>query len=61
MAKPNTTNRILKVKGLDDKKIYRIEGTDVEALGATIRKVGLVMPSLNGDFRSELIYLVAKD
>ena len=61
MAKPNTTNRILKVKGLDEKKIYRIEGTDVEALGATIRKAGLVLPSLHGDFKSELIYLVAKD
>ena len=61
LAKPNSVRRTIKLKGLDDNKAYRIMGTDEVILGSTIRKVGLKMPSLNGDFKSELIYLESEE
>ena len=61
LAKPNSVRRTIKLKGLDDNKAYRIVGTDEVILGSTIRKVGLKMPSLSGDFKSELIYLESEE
>ena len=60
VAKPNSSRKLLKVPGLLADLRYQIEGSGEEILGATLEKVGLSVNPLNGDYRSELIHLIAK-
>ncbi len=60
VAKPNSSRKLLKVPGLLSDLRYQIEGSGEEILGATLEKVGLSVNPLNGDYRSELIHLIAK-
>ena len=60
VAKPNSSRKLLKVPGLLADVRYQLEGSDEEILGATLEKVGLSVNPLNGDYRSELIHLIAR-
>jgi alpha-galactosidase len=61
VASPNPARKILKVPYLSKDAIYQIEGSDIKVKGSTLERVGIVLPSLNGDYQSELIHLVAID
>lgn len=60
VAVPNSSRRLLKIPGLLADTRYQIEERDEEILGATLEKVGIVVNPQNGDYRSELIHLIAK-
>ncbi|SFC99548.1 alpha-galactosidase [Butyrivibrio sp. YAB3001] len=64
VAFPNGKRRIIKPKALDDSRIYEIWQDDNyagAAKGTTLKNAGIAVPILNGDYRSMLIYLVAKE
>ena len=61
VASPNPARKILKVPHLEKDVTYEIEGSDIKVKGSTLERVGIVLPSLNGDYQSELIHLVAID
>ncbi len=66
MNRPGTQDRLIFLKGLDEKKRYRVTWAEdpedkpeviVEADGSTLMNAGLIFPCLNGDFRSVLYYI----
>ncbi len=73
IARPNSPGHLLKIDGLDDDRIYKVmenneanpesgcDGIDIyEVSGRTLRKAGIRITDLQGDFASKLIYLMAK-
>lgn len=60
MASPNPSRKMLKIPGLLPDTRYQIEGSDIELLGSTLEKVGLVITPKNGDYISGLIHIWAK-
>ena len=58
LNQPNMHSINIKIDGLDDNKIYRIEGTDEAYRGLTLKNAGLLISRPWGDFQSMLIHLV---
>lgn len=67
MNRPCNQDRLIFLKGLDEKKRYRVTWAEdpedqpeviVEAYGSTLMNAGLIFPCLNGDFRSVLYYIL---
>ena len=63
---PCTPNRFIHLKGLDEKKRYRVTWAEdpekdpevvAEAYGGTLMNAGLIIPCMNGDFRSVLYHI----
>ena len=66
MNRPCNQDRFICLKGLDEKKRYRVTWAEdpedqpevvVEAYGSTLMNAGIIFPCLNGDFRSVLYYI----
>ena len=64
--RPCTPNRFIHLKGLDEKKRYRVTWAEdpekdpevvAEAYGGTLMNAGLIIPCMNGDFRSVLYHI----
>ncbi len=64
--RPCTPNRFIHLKGLDEKKRYRVTWAEdpekepevvAEAYGGTLMNAGLIIPCMYGDFRSVLYYI----
>ncbi|MBO6282984.1 MAG: alpha-galactosidase, partial [Pseudobutyrivibrio sp.] len=58
LNQPNMHSINIKIDGLDDNKMYRIEGTDEAYRGLTLKNAGLLISRPWGDFQSMLIHLV---
>ena len=58
LNQPNMHSINIKIDGLDDNKMYRIEGTDEVYRGLTLKNAGLLISRPWGDFQSMLIHLV---
>ena len=58
--RPNRLSRILKLKGLDGSKIYKVEDSDKKYKGDVLMNIGLPIENLNGDFSSVMIHLYAE-
>ncbi|WP_026511346.1 alpha-galactosidase [Butyrivibrio sp. LC3010] len=54
----NSHSRRIKIEGLDDERVYRIEGTDKTFRGSTLKHAGLLIERPWGDFQSKLIHLI---
>ncbi|WP_099205766.1 alpha-galactosidase [Scatolibacter rhodanostii] len=57
MAQPNTRGRILRLKGLDEQKSYRLSVNDKTYKGSTLMNAGILLEKMQGDFKGKLIYL----
>ncbi len=57
LNRPNHHSRCIKLQGLDDDKIYRIDGDDRTYRGATLKKAGIMMECLWGDYKSKLVHI----
>ena len=57
LNRPNHHSRCIKLQGLDDDKIYRIDGDDKTYRGATLKKAGIMMECLWGDYQSKLVHI----
>jgi len=60
LARPNHHSRRIRLKGLDKKKMYRIEGTNEIYSGAALMYAGINIEGLRGDYQGKLIHLVAQ-
>ena len=60
LAMPNHQSRRIRLKGLDDRFMYEIEGDDKEYGGDVLMYAGINIKRLFGDFKGQLIHLVAK-
>ena len=70
MTRANHKSRRILLKGLDEKRRYRIyvegqkpEREDGELVysGDTLMKAGILVPDMLGDFQAKLIHLVAEE
>jgi alpha-galactosidase len=63
LARPNGPQIILRLKGLDPGRAYRVEGEGVSGLwnGDELVHIGLRLPALSGDFASLRLTLRASD
>lgn len=61
LNRPNHHSRCIKLQGLDDDKIYRIDGDDKTYRGATLKKAGIMMECLWGDYQSKLVHIKEED
>jgi alpha-galactosidase len=59
LAIPNAPRDILRLKGLDSEKDYKIVGTDFVLGGDVLMNAGIYLPELNGDFQSYVFRLEA--
>lgn len=60
MARPNYRSRRIYLKGLDTKAFYRIEGSEEVYAGDALMYGGLNIQSIFGDFKGQLIHLIAE-
>lgn len=58
LGRPNAHSRRVQLQGLEPDAVYRVEGTDRCYGGDVLMHCGLPVPSLWGDFQSELISLI---
>jgi len=58
LNQPNMHSIKIKLQGLDDNKIYKIEGKEETYHGETLKKAGILIERLNGDFQSKLLHLI---
>jgi alpha-galactosidase len=58
MGRPNYHSRIIKFKGLDEDKVYLIEGEDGRYTGAMLMYAGIPVSNLWGDYQGKLIHIV---
>ena len=58
LNQPNMHSIKIKLDGLDDDKVYRIEGTEKLYHGSTLANAGLLFERPWGDFQSKLIHLM---
>ncbi len=61
LNRPNHHSRCIKLQGLDDNKIYRIDGGDKCYRGATLKKAGIMIECLWGDYQSKLVHIKEED
>ncbi len=61
LGRPNQKGRLIHIPGLDPERTYRVEGEDLTLTGRTLERAGLFVQDLHGDFRSQLIHIVAAD
>ena len=47
----------MKLSGLDENKIYAIDGSEGTFYGDTLEKSGIIISNMNGDFISKLIHI----
>ena len=59
LNRANFKSRRIRLKGLDPKKQYRIEGEETVYSGEALMYAGLQIPNPWGDFKAQLIHLVA--
>lgn len=59
--RPNRMSKILKLKGLDNNKIYTVEGTDKKYKGDVLQNIGLPIENMTGDFQSVMIHLISEE
>lgn len=55
---PNYKSRNICLKGLDEKKKYKIEGTDRTYYGSTLMYAGIMIERLWGDFKGKMIHII---
>lgn len=60
LARANQHSRKIYLQGFDPNSIYRLEGTEKTYSGESLMKLGFLMESLAGDFRSRLYHFVKK-
>lgn len=60
LGRANAHNRIIKLKGLDADKEYRIDGKEEVYSGDVLMKAGYAVDNMWGDFKSRLIHLTQK-
>ncbi len=60
LNQPNMHSIKIKLDGLDDDKVYRIEGTEKLYHGSTLANAGLLFERPCGDFQSKLIHLMGE-
>lgn len=58
LSTANAHSRRLRIPGLNMDSVYEIEGWDLKLTGRTLSNAGLLMPAINGDFKSLLIHLI---
>ena len=58
MGRPNYHSQRIKLKGLDPKKLYRMEGTEQVLSGGALMYAGINIEGLWGDFNGRLLHLV---
>ncbi len=58
MGRPNYPSQRIKLKGLDEKKMYRIEGTKMVLSGASLMYAGVNIEGIWGDFNARLLHLI---
>ena len=58
LNRPNMHSIKIKIDGLDDDKVYRIDGTEKLYHGSTLANAGLLFERPWGDFQSKLIHLM---
>lgn len=58
LARANQHSRKIYLQGFDPNSIYRLEGTEKTYSGESLMKLGFLMESLAGDFRSRLYHFV---
>lgn len=61
LCAPGNRTRILRLKGLDPEKRYRIEGEDTLIKGDSLMYAGLPVPAMKGDFAGKVLHLVAEN
>jgi alpha-galactosidase len=59
MARPNYSTRRVRLKGLCENTIYRIEETGVELSGGALMHAGLAIDNMWGDYLGKLIHIMA--
>lgn len=57
-AKANTPRILVKLKGLDSKKKYRVNGGDEIHSGSALMNGGILLPRLSGDYQAVEIHLL---
>lgn len=57
LAEPIYTNPVLKLKGLKENALYRLNGQDKIFSGSELMYAGLTVPKIEGDFYSEIYIL----
>lgn len=60
LCAPGGRSRILRLKGLDPEKRYRIEGEDLVIKGDSLMYAGLPVPAMKGDFVGRVMHLIAE-
>jgi len=58
LQRPNYHSRRIKLKGLDDKALYRDTGTNQVYSGSALMHAGLNITGVHGDFKGKLIHFV---
>ena len=60
LGRPNHHSRRIRLKGLSENTMYRIEDTDQVLSGAALMNAGIQIGGLWGDFQGKLIHLLAE-
>ena len=58
LAQPNVRSRRIRLKDLDPKTKYHMEGAKEACSGEMLMNGGLLLPPMQGDFQSKLIHIV---
>lgn len=58
LNRANFKSRRIRLKGLDEKKLYHVEGEETIYSGEALMYAGLLIPNSWGDFKARLIHLV---
>lgn len=61
LGRTGTHSRIIRLKGLDGKAEYRLEGTDEVYTGEELENCGYAVKDLKGDFQSRLYHFIRQD
>jgi alpha-galactosidase len=59
MARPNYSTRRVRLKGLCENTMYRIEETGMELSGGALMHAGLAIDNMWGDFLGKLLHIIA--
>jgi alpha-galactosidase len=59
LARPNYSTRRVRLKGLCENTLYRIEETGVELSGGALMHAGLAIDNMWGDYLGKLIHIIA--
>ncbi len=60
LASPSRRSRIIRLKGLDETKRYRVEGEETVLYGDSLMYGGIQIHNLKGDFAGKLIHLISE-